>query len=173
MHYLIFNDGIVMALDFAAIIGAVLYGMNQTQLILLMILVQVASVFGAYLSGLYGERVGFMRALMASLVLMIGAVVWMLFNQTLIGFFIIASVAGFALTGVQVTTRTMTGIFAPKGQSAEFYSFFAIAGRTSSFIGPTIYGLLATGVALNLEASGMSGYVLPSTVKRAGTSTSV
>ncbi len=166
--FLIFNDGIVMALDFAAIIGAVLYGMNQTQLIILMIIVQVASVFGAYVSGRYGERVGFMRALMASLILMIGTVVWMFFNQTLLGFFVIASVAGFALTGVQAVTRTMTGIFAPKGQSAEFYSFFAIAGRTSSFIGPTIYGLLATGVAVRLEANGMGTLLAEQAGQRAG-----
>ena len=166
--FLIFNDGIVMALDFAAIIGAVLYGMDQTQLIILMILVQVASVGGAYISGIYGERVGFMRALVASLILMIGAVVWMLFNQTLVGFFIIASVAGFALTGVQAVTRTMTGIFAPKGQSAEFYSFFAIAGKTSSFIGPTVYGFLATGVALRLEAQGMAALLAEQAGQRAG-----
>ena len=37
----------------------------------------------------------------------------------------------------------MVGQFAPKGQSAEFFGFFAIAGRTSSFIGPTIYGIIA------------------------------
>ena len=166
--FLIFNDGIVMALDFAAIIGAVLYGMNQTQLIILMILVQFASIFGAYLSGLYGEKVGFMHALIASLVLMIGAVIWMLFNQTLIGFFVIASLAGFALTGVQAVTRTMTGVFAPKGQSAEFYSFFAIAGKTSSFIGPTVYGLLATGVALRLEAQGMETLIAEQAGQRAG-----
>lgn len=166
--FLIFNDGIVMALDFAAIIGAVLYGMNQTQLIILMILVQFASVFGAYLSGIYGERVGFMRTLIVSLVLMIGAVVWMLFNQTLVGFFIIASLAGFALTGVQAVTRTMTGVFAPKGQSAEFYSFFAIAGKTSSFIGPTVYGLLAAGVALRLEAGGMEVLLAEQMGQRAG-----
>jgi UMF1 family MFS transporter len=166
--FLIFNDGIVMALDFAAIIGAVLYGMNQTQLIILMILVQFASIFGAYLSGVYGQRVGFMRALIASLFLMLATVIWMLFNKSLTGFFIIASVAGFALTGVQAVTRTMTGIFAPKGQSAEFYSFFAIAGRTSSFIGPTIYGLLATGVALRLEANGMGTLLAEQAGQRAG-----
>ena len=166
--FLIFNDGIVMALDFAAIIGAVLYGMNQTQLIILMIVVQLASVAGAYVSGLYGERMGFMRALIASLILMIGAVIWMLFNQTLVGFFVIASLAGFALTGVQAVTRTMTGVFAPKGQSAEFYSFFAIAGKTSSFIGPTVYGLLATGVALRLEAGGMGILLAEQAGQRAG-----
>ena len=166
--FLIFNDGIVMALDFAAIIGAVLYGMNQKQLIILMIIVQVASIGGAYVSGIYGERVGFMRALVASLIMMIGAVVWMLFNKTLIGFFIIASVAGFALTGVQAVTRTMTGVFAPKGQSAEFYSFFAIAGKTSSFIGPTVYGFLATGIALRLEAGGMETLLAEQAGQRAG-----
>ncbi len=166
--FLIFNDGIVMALDFAAIIGAVLYGMNQTQLILLMIVVQVASIFGAYLSGIYSERVGFMRALVASLLLMIAAVIWMLFNTTLAGFFAIASLAGFALTGVQAVTRTMTGIFAPKGQSAEFYSFFAIAGKTSSFIGPTVYGFLAAGVALQLEAQGMETLLAEQAGQRAG-----
>lgn len=166
--FLIFNDGIVMALDFAAIIGAVLYGMDQTQLIILMIIVQVASVLGAYAAGLYGERVGFMRALIVSLLLMIGAVVLMLFNSALTGFFIIASLAGFALTGVQTLTRTLTGVFAPKGQSAEFYSFFAIAGRTSSFIGPTIYGLLATNIALNLEAQGLGTLLAEQAGQRAG-----
>ena len=166
--FLIFNDGIVMALDFAAIIGAVLYGMNQTQLIILMIVVQVASVAGAYLSGIIGERTGLMRALYASLLLMLGAVIWMFFNNTLTGFFVIASVAGLALTGVQAVTRTMAGIFAPKGQSAEFYSFFAIAGRTSSFIGPTIYGLLASGIALRLEAQGMDNLLAEQAGQRAG-----
>ncbi len=46
------------------------------------------------------------------------------------------------LTGVQSISRTMVGIFAPKGQSAEFFGLFSVIGRTSSFIGPTIYGFL-------------------------------
>jgi UMF1 family MFS transporter len=168
LAFLIYNDGIMMAMDFAAIIGAVLYGMKQQQLILLMILVQVTSVAGAYLAGIYGERAGFKRTLMSSLVLMLIAVVWMLFNQTLIGYFVIASLAGFALTGVQVVSRTMTGVFAPKGQSAEFYSFESVAGRTSSFVGPTIYGLLAGGVALGLQRNGMDGLLAEQVGQRAG-----
>ena len=149
--FLIFNDGIMMAMDFAAIIGAVLYGMKQEQLILLMILVQVTSILGAYITGIYGERAGFKKALMGSLIFMLACIIWMLFNQTLVGYFIIASLAGFALTGVQAVSRTMTGFFAPKGRSAEFYSFESVAGRASSFIGPTVYGLLAGGVAIWLE----------------------
>jgi UMF1 family MFS transporter len=168
LAFLIYNDGIMMAMDFAAIIGAVLYGMNQQQLIFLMILVQLTSIFGAYISGIYAERAGFKRILMISLVLMLACIIWMFFNQTLTGYFIIASLAGFALTGVQAVSRTMTGYFAPEGQSAEFYSFESVAGRTSSFIGPTVYGLLAGGIAIWLEKRGTATLLAEQTGQRAG-----
>jgi UMF1 family MFS transporter len=152
--FLIYNDGILMALDFAAIIGAVLYGLDQEQLIIFMIIVQVFSVIGAYVFGLLADRRGGKVTVVVSLLLMIAAVVWLLFNQTLMGFFLIGSLAGFALTGVQSVSRTMVGIFSPPGQSAEFYGIFAVAGRTSSFIGPTIYGLIAREAAYRFMARG-------------------
>jgi UMF1 family MFS transporter len=168
LAFLIYNDGIMMAMDFAAIIGAVMYGMKQEQLIILMILVQLTSIFGAYVSGIYGAKAGFKKALMISLVLMLGCIIWMLFNKTLLGYFIITSLAGFALTGVQAVSRTMTGYFAPEGQSAEFYSFESVAGRTSSFIGPTVYGLLAGGVAIWLEKRGTATLLAEQIGQRAG-----
>jgi len=141
--FLIYNDGILMALDFAAIIGAVLYGMNQTQMIIFMIVVQITSVGGAYAFAVIGDKLGYKRSLVYSILGMVAAIVWMLFNQTLTGFFIIGALAGFMLTGVQSVSRSMIGMFVPKGQSAEFFGLFAVIGRTSSFIGPTVYGFLA------------------------------
>ncbi len=140
--FLIFNDGILMALDFAAILGAVLFGMDQQQLIIFMIIVQVTSVVGAYLFGLWAHDFGEKKSLVAAVLLMFGVIIWMFFNKTLLGFFFIGGVAGFALTGVQSVSRTLVGSFSPPGKSAEFYGFFAVAGRTSSFIGPTVFGLL-------------------------------
>jgi UMF1 family MFS transporter len=169
LAFLIYNDGIMMAMDFAAIIGGVLYGMNEVQLIIMMIIVQVTSIFGAYISGIYGEKAGFKKALMISLILMLGTIIWMLFNKTMIGYFIITALAGFALTGVQAVSRTMTGFFAPKGRSAEFYSFESVAGRASSFVGPAIYGWLATGVAIWLEKNrAMEKLLAEQTGQRAG-----
>jgi UMF1 family MFS transporter len=157
--FLVFNDGILMALDFAAIIGAVLYGMDQQQLILFMILVQATSVAGAYLFGLLADRIGGKRSLLLSLVLMIAAVGWMFFNRSLGGFFVIGALAGLALTGVQSVSRTLVGVFAPRGQSAEFYGLFAVAGRTSSFIGPTVYGWVASRSARWYGARGLAARV--------------
>jgi UMF1 family MFS transporter len=154
--FLIYNDGILAALDFAAILGAVLFGMTQQQLIIFMIIVQVTSVIGAYVYGLVGERFGFKTGLVQSLVLMILTVAAIFFNTTLTGFFIIGAVAGFALTAVQSLSRTMIGAFAPPGQSAEFYGFFAVAGRTSSFIGPTLFGIFAAEATQWYLKSGLS-----------------
>lgn len=153
--FLIYNDGILMALNFASIIGAVLFGMEQQQLIIFMILVQVTSVFGAFLGGLIGDRLGYKRTLIISLVLMMAAVIWMIFAQTITEFYFIGALAGFALTGVQSISRTLVGMFAPEGKSAEFYGFFAVTGRTSSFIGPTVYGFLAAEAAWWFERRGI------------------
>jgi UMF1 family MFS transporter len=153
--FLIYNDGILMALDFAAIIGAVLFGMDQQQLIIFMIIVQVTSVIGAYVMAILGDKIGFKKSLVLSILMMIGIVIGMIFTKTIEGFFVIGALAGFALTGVQSVSRTMVGLFAPKGQSAEFFGFFAVAGRTSSFIGPTFYGILAAEAAIWYENRGM------------------
>jgi UMF1 family MFS transporter len=156
LAFLVYNDGVIMALDFAAIIGAVLFGMDQQTLILFVILVQVTNVVGAYVFGQLVDRIGGKRSLILSLVLMIGVVIWLFFNQTQTGFFIIGALAGFAMAGAQSVSRTMVAMFAPPEQGAEFYGFFAIAGRTSSFIGPAVYGWIAAEAALWYQSQGQT-----------------
>lgn len=154
--FLIFNDGIIMALDFAAIIGAVLFGMDQTDLIVFVIIVQITNVIGAYMFGRWVDKFGGKRSLVISILIMIVVIIWMYFNQTQSGFYLIGVVAGFAMAGTQSVSRTMVAMFSPPGQSAEFYGFFAVAGRTSSFIGPTVYGFIAAEAALWYEAQGQA-----------------
>ena len=155
MAFLVYNDGLIMALDFAAIIGAVLFGLDQTMLIVFVIIIQITNVVGAFAFGLLVDRIGGKRSLMISLVMMIGVVIWLYFNQTTLGFFLIGAVAGVAMAGAQSVSRTMVALFAPPGQSAEFYGFFAMTGRTSSFIGPLVYGVIAAEVALWFRAQGL------------------
>lgn len=155
VSFFIYNDGILMALNFAAIIGGVLFGMDDTQIIIFMIAVQVTSVLGAYVAGILGERIGYKRTLVYSIIMMTIVVLSMIFADTSTHFYIIGALAGFALTGVQSVSRTLVGYFAPKGRSAEFYGFFAVTGRTSSFIGPFVYKVLATQITIYFLNSGL------------------
>ena len=144
---LIYNDGIIAALDFAAIIGAVIFGVTTIELIIFVIIVQVTNVIGAYVYGLLGDKIGIKKALVNSLVVMLVSVVGMLFVPSKMGYFIVGSLAGFAMAGVQSLDRTLVSVFAPKNRNAEFYGFFSLAGRTSSIIGPGVMGLAATGLS--------------------------
>ena len=155
LAFLVYNDGILMTLSFAAILGTVLFGMDQQQLIEFMILVQITSIPGAFVMGWVTDRLGARRALFLSLGGMLGAVIWLYLNTSVLGFYLIGALAGFALTGVQSVSRTLVGMLAPEGRSAEFYGFFAVAGRTSSFIGPTVFGVIAARMAVWYQHRGL------------------
>ena len=150
--FLVYNDGIIMALDFSAIIGAGLFGLDQQQLIVFFIIVQLTNVVGAFGFGYLVDRIGGKRSLVIALLMMIGVVLSLYFAQTATAFFVIGAAAGVAMAGAQSVSRTMVAFFAPPGQSAEFYGFFAFAGRTSSFIGPAVFGTLAAELALWYQA---------------------
>ncbi len=154
LAFLIYNDGILMAINFAAIFGAVMFGLDQKQIILFMILIQFTSVIGAYISGWIADKRSGKVSLIIFLLMMTGSVVGLFVVESVTGFYIIGGVAGLALSSVQAVSRAMVGALAPPGRSAEFYGFFAVAGRTSSFIGPTIYGLVAAEAAIFFEAQG-------------------
>jgi UMF1 family MFS transporter len=152
--FLITNNGIMMTMDFAGIIGAVLFNMNQTQLIVFMIIVQITSVMGAFVFGKLVDRVSSKRALMAAILGMIVACSLIFSANSLLVFNLIGALAGFMLTGVQSISRTAVGQLAPEEKSAEFFGIYSLASQISSFTGPALYGLLATAFALSRERAG-------------------
>ncbi len=156
LSFLVYNDGILMMLNFAAILGAVLFGLTQTQLILFMIMVQAASIAGAYVFGHITDRFSAKRSILIALGLMLVAVLWLYFDYSRTLFFVIGGISGFALTAAQSVSRTLVGKLAPAKKSAEFYGFFAMTGRTSSFIGPTVYGFIAAHAALWYQRGGQA-----------------
>jgi UMF1 family MFS transporter len=140
--FLVFNNGIMIALDFAAIIGAVLFGLTQQQLIIFMIIVQVTSVLGAFLFGKFYDRIGGRTTMIISLLAMLFTVALLFVVKSLTIFYVIGGLAGFALTAVQVSSRTTVGHMAPEEQATEFYGLFSLASQVSNFIGPTLYGII-------------------------------
>lgn len=154
LSFIVYHDGVMMILNFAAIIGAILFGMDQTGLIILIIIVQITNALGAYLFGMMAERYDCKRALLLSIGMLSIVVLWLIMTQSVTLFFVIGAIAGFAMGGIQSVSRTMVGRLSPSGQSAEFFGLFAVAGRSSSFIGPLVYGSLATWVARRAELLG-------------------
>ncbi len=145
--FLIFNNGVMMTLDYAGIIGSTLFDMTQQQLIIFMMIVQVTSVAGAFGFGKLAGRITTKRALTVSLLAMTLTCSLIMVIGSLTGFYLIGALAGFALTGVQSVSRTAVGEMAPEDHSAEFFGIQSLVQQVSAFTGPLIYGNLAATLA--------------------------
>ncbi len=141
--FLIYNDGIMMLMDFAAIIGGTLFGLNQVQLIIFVIIIHITGALGALFFGNISDRVSSKRAIIISLIILITSMVGLFFINNMLGFFIIGAFAGFSLSGAQAVSRTMVSQLAPESKTTEFYGFLSVAGRTSTFVGPLVFGAIS------------------------------
>lgn len=154
--FFVYNDGIMIVLGFASIIGATLFDLSTQQILIFFIIVQLTNVVGAYLFGWLVDWIGGKRSLIIALVLMIAVIAWLFFARGQTTFFIIGALAGIGIAGAQSVSRTMVALFAPPGKSAEFFGFFATFGRVSSVIAPLVFGWLAAEAALWYEARGQA-----------------
>ncbi len=141
--FLIYNDGIMMLMDFAAIIGATLYGMEQTQLIVFVILIQIAGTFGALLFGRLADKKSSKESIIYCLLILIFSICALFFIHDIKWFYVVGFFAGFSLSGAQAVSRTMVSQLAPATKTAEFYGFLSVAGRTSTFVGPLVFGTIS------------------------------
>jgi UMF1 family MFS transporter len=143
ISFLIYNDGIMMLMDFAAIIGATLYGMNQMDLIIFVILIHVSGTFGALLFGRISDKKSSKEAIIISLLILIASVTGLFFITNIVWFYVIGILAGFSLSGAQAVSRSMVSQLAPADKIAEFYGFLSVAGRTSTFVGPLVFSTIS------------------------------
>ena len=143
ISFLVYNDGIMMLMDFAAIIGATLFGMGQAQLIIFVIIIHLSGAFGALLFGKIADRKSSKESVLLALAILIVSVACLFFVKNLIGFFIVGAFAGFSLSGVQAVSRSMVTQLAPKANVAEFHGFLSVAGRTSTFVGPFVFSTVS------------------------------
>jgi len=141
--FLIYNDGIMMLMDFAAIIGATLFGMTQIQLIIFVIIIQISGAAGALLFGKVSDKLSSKESILISLLMLIACITALFFVENLVWFFVVGFLAGFSLSGAQAVSRSMVSQLAPASKTTEFYGFLSVAGRTSTFIGPLVFGTLS------------------------------
>ncbi len=140
--FLIYNDGIMMLMDNAAIIAAILYGFKTSELIILIIVLQVAGAGGAYLFGWISNKYSSKQAITYSLMMLILVVLLLFFTHQKVTFYVIGALAGFSLSGVQAVSRTMVSQLSPQEKTTEFFGFLSVAGRTSTFVGPLVFGTI-------------------------------
>jgi UMF1 family MFS transporter len=138
--FLIYNDGIMMLMDNAALVAAILYGFQTSELIVLIIILQVAGAAGAFFFGWISNKYSSKEAITYSLVMLMAVLGSLYLIDSKAIFYVIGALAGFSLSGVQAVSRTMVSQLSPQSKTTEFYGFLSVAGRTSTAVGPFVFG---------------------------------
>ena len=141
--YLLYNDGIQTVISLSSQFGSEELGMSAAELPQLFLMVQFVAFFGALGFGRLAGRIGAKRAIIISLVIWSGVVLfaWSPLLQTGGQFFIVGAVIALVLGGSQALSRSLFSLMIPKGQETEYFSLYEISERGTSWLGPLLFGL--------------------------------
>jgi len=151
--YLLYNDGIQTVIAVAAIFAAQELGMSATNRILVILMIQFVAFGGAYGFGWLAGRIGARNAILLSLVVWSAVVVYAFagmkstaivlgIQQRELEFWLLGFVVALILGGSQALSRSLFAQMIPKDQEAEFFSFYEISERGTSWLGTFIFGVV-------------------------------
>jgi UMF1 family MFS transporter len=146
--YLLYNDAIQAVIALASVFGSEELKLEQSTLVQVILMVQFAAFFGALIFNWVAKAMGNKRAIMVSLVIWTGVLVYAYgLLQTKLQFFILGAVIAIVLGGSQALSRSVYSLMIPKGQEAEYFSLYEVSDKGTSWLAPLMFGvaLQATG----------------------------
>jgi len=150
LAYFLYNDGIQTVIAVASTFAAapLIQGgleMGQQTLIAVILMIQFVAFFGALFWGRLAGWIGAKQSVVVSLVIWAGVVIYAyggLYGPTRVAqFFVLGIFIALVMGGSQAISRSMFAQMVPTGKEAEFFSFYEISERGTSWIGPLVFGL--------------------------------
>jgi UMF1 family MFS transporter len=141
--YLLYNDGVQTIIAVSAQYGGEQLELSQSTLISAILLVQVVAFFGALALGRAAAAIGAKRTVLWALVAWTGVLVAAYFLQAgaAVQFYLLATVIGFVMGGTQALSRSLFSQLIPPGREAEYFGFYEISDRGTSWLGPFLFAL--------------------------------
>ncbi len=149
--YFFYNDGIQTVISVAATFAAAPIlrggvGMDQSTLTIVILMIQFMAFFGALFWGRLAGWVGAKRSILISLVIWAAVVIYayggLKGDTRVLQFFILGAFIALVLGGSQAISRSLYAQIIPSGKQAEYYSFYEISERGTSWVGPLLFGLV-------------------------------
>ena len=149
--YFLYNDGIQTVISVSATFAAAPIlrggiGMDQSTLTIVILMIQFMAFGGALLWGRLAGWVGAKRSIIVSLVIWSAVVIFAYFglqgDSRVVQFFIMGACIALVLGGSQAISRSLFAQIIPSGKQAEYYSFYEISDKGTSWFGPLLFGLM-------------------------------
>ena len=154
--FFFYIDGVLTIIVSAGNVATETFGFTFSETIILFLVVQISALVGAFALAKPTDRYGPKKILNGVLVLWIAASVSAFFIQSQALFWAVAVVVGLGLGAVQSASRSFMASLIPDGKEAEMFGFYALCGKSSSVVGPLLFG----GAALVFSGNQRPGFLL-------------
>jgi UMF1 family MFS transporter len=139
LAYFFYIDGVNTVIHMATIYGASV-GIDETQMIIALLVIQILAFPFALLFGRLSKKFGGAAMLKTGIVVYIGICVFAYFMTQSWQFWLIAVLVSTCQGGMQAISRSYFAGMLPKEKSNEFFGFYDIFGKFAAIMGPALYG---------------------------------
>ena len=151
LAYFLYNDGIQTVIAVSATFAAapLIRGgleIDTGTLTLVILMIQFMAFFGALFWGKLAGWIGAKESIIVSLVIWSGVVIYtyggLQGDTRVTQFFVLGAFIALVMGGSQAISRSLFSQMIPDGREAEYYSFYEVSERGTSWIGPLLFGLM-------------------------------
>lgn len=141
LAYFFYIDGVNTIIHMSTSYGDTL-GIDQTQMMLALLMVQLLGLPFAMLYIKLANRFGAKAMIGVAIIIYMGITIFGFFVREVWHFWLLAILVSTSQGGVQALSRSMFGKMIPdKNRSAEFFGFYEIFGKFSAIMGPSIVAI--------------------------------
>lgn len=160
LAFFFYIDGVLTAIYMSSSVATTTFGYERNELIYLYLALQIAALIGAFTLARPTDTLGPKKVVTGVLGLWIGVAVTIYFVESKAAFAALAMLAGFGLGSIQAASRAFMSSLIPEGRESEMFGFYALCGKSSSVVGPLVFGQVALMTGGNQRLAVMSISVL-------------
>ena len=145
ISYIFFWDGLQTLINMSAVFFTEVLLLDQTQVLIVFLVVQFVAYFGAKLAGNLATKIGQKNVLYYTMFLLflVGNAAYFVPEKQLIPVIVMGIVTAMGMGGSQSVSRSVYAAMLPKGAEGEFMGFFSVLSRFSAIWGPLIYAYVS------------------------------
>ena len=151
-------DALVTIFAFGGIYASKVFNFSQTEILYFAILINISAALGAFLGGYLDDKLSPFKVIKISILgIIFSGIILLLINEKNL-FWLVSFSLGLFIGPLQSSSRVLLTKIIPEERGGQFFGFAIFSGKVTSFLGPLIYGIIAT--SLNSQKFAMSFVIL-------------
>lgn len=141
--FFFYSMGVQTVMIAATLFGSQELGLSATQLISCILIIQLVAIGGAQLMAWLSGKYGNIKVLLCVVLVWIGICVLAYFIQTALGFYIVATLVGIVMGGIQALSRSTYSKFMPTTKdTASYFSLYDVTEKIAIVLGTFSFGFV-------------------------------